>query len=183
MTCRHAQSLIEDLVDGELPEATADQIRALMAENPGCLEEFELSHRLKELLAQRTIPNPGEEYFTELQRLILARTAESALFAGGLPHEQERRSVRSSFVRSLVTLAASLLIFITAVFYGSADHTDMAEEQSAVQSASLVHVVNVDSDIQLTADGRDRVVAGVMLLGPPGLLGRFTDMALVPDLE
>lgn len=184
MTCRHAQSLIEDLVDGELPQARVDQLRAMLADDPGCREEYELSQKLKELLAQYTIPNPGEEYFTELQRLVLARTTESAPYGGMRSPAGGHRSVRAAFVRSIITVAASLLIFIAAVFYGSADHSVMAEKQQpAPESPTIAQAVNAGADIPLTGNSRDRVVAGVMLLGPPGFLGRFNDMALIPDLK
>ncbi|MBD3258430.1 hypothetical protein GF377_08350 [candidate division GN15 bacterium] len=188
MTCRHAQSLIEDLVDNELSEAKAAELRALLAEDPDCLREYQLSGRLKHLLAQGATsgtPDPGDEYFDELQRLIMARTVESAPFArqAVAPADRsraERASVRGSFIRSIITVAASLCVFVTAVFLGSTDPSRTAErEQTAAgsPSPSIVHVVNADAALDLTSGDRDRIVAGTMLLGPPGLMGRFTDIA------
>ena len=188
MTCRRAQSLIEDLVDNELPESIAAELREYLARDPDCREEFDLSIRLKELLTHSDTPEPGDEYFTELQRLILARTVETepstpALATG--EREPSKRDIRVSFVRSMLTLAASVCLFVAAVYYGATNTT--AVDQTATpddsRATSLVQVVNDDVDLGLTIDGRDRLTAGVMLLGPPGLLGRFTDLAPLPAIK
>lgn len=188
MTCPSPRSLLEDYVDGELPPAEADQVARHLTTCKDCRTEYEATLKLKNLLTRRSVPDPHPSYWNEVSSLILARTVESAPFEAD---DQSRGRVlsreRASFVRSLVAVAASLGIFIAAISFGSLNGGLKTEtptiDQRMLSTTSMVTTAHADARLGITAARHERVSQAMLLLGPPGLLGRFPEMAAALGLE
>ena len=175
MICQRALSLLDDYLDNELPETTAAEVKTHLDQCATCRAAFEECRRLKELLKQKGNCDPGQDYWLETSQLILAKTT-----AQGRPDRpyaalDEAADPRGSFVQALVSLAASLVILISAVIVGmNQSHAPDAGARSGplLFSSSVDRQLDPGEDI-ITADERQRVAKGMLLLGPPGLLGHI----------
>jgi len=188
MTCPYPRSLLEDYVDGDLPLAEAEAVAKHLAACDACRTEFEATLRLKSLLSRPTVKGPHPEYWKEVSSLILARTVESApLEAADRPVGRVRPSERASFFRSVLSVAASLGVFFTAISFGSFDGavtTDAPEmERQVLSTTVLVATAHADARLEIPMANHERVYEAMLLLGPPGLLGRFPEMATALGIE
>jgi len=188
MTCPYPRSLLEDYVDRELPEAEAEAVAKHLAACDACRAEYEAILKLKSLLRRQAVPEPHPEYWKEVSSLILARTVESAPFETvDRPFDQVRSSERASFVRALISVAASLGIFIAALSFGSiggvATSEDPPLERQVLSTSTLVAGAHADANLEITLSNHERVSKALLLLGPPGLLGRFPEMATALGIE
>lgn len=178
MTCHDALALLEDHVDGELSPDKEAFVKKHLAACAACREEFETSLVLKELLGQNQPFDPGEEYWSDTIRLIRARTTESTVSETQIISVSSRRSMeRGAFVRSLVSVAASLIVLFSALLLGSGKQEQIARltasEPPVYVSTPLEQVVGSDNTIIVTQDENTRLARGMLLLGAPGSLGRF----------
>jgi anti-sigma factor RsiW len=189
MTCPYTRSLLEDYVDKELSPARADEVAKHLTTCDACRAEYEDTLKLKSLLSRRAVHDPHPEYWKEVSSLILARTVDSAPFeATDLPFDRVRSSERTSFVRSLISVAASLGIFVAAISFGSV--SDMAStevppsiDRQVLSTSTLVASAHADAELEFTLANQERVSGAMLLLGPPGLLGRFPEMATALGIE
>lgn len=176
MTCRHALLLLEDFVDEELSPAEADEVSRHFRECRACRLEYEAAKRLKGLLSNLPSADPGSEYWEETMRLIMARTT------GAVSSPEEKSDTidigytrRRAFVRSLVSAAASLIILISALALGSSYEEQTALSAGSVGSAT-VYAQNPcvdDATSGVTCEEQARRATGMLLIGPPGVLGRI----------
>ncbi len=187
MTCRQAQALLEDFVDQELNGSDSQQLKDHIEICETCREEYESSARLKELLSNGAGRDPGDDYFTEVHSLIMARTVEESSYAGGYPAIADHdASVRSPFVRSLLMAAASICLFFISLLIGShrelvfSEAPDSYDQQGTI---TLLSMAQSESDTPMTNAEIRRVSRGVLLLGPPGMLGRVDGITGALDLE
>jgi anti-sigma factor RsiW len=189
MTCPYFRSLLEDYVDGELPQAEADSVAKHLAACDACRAEHEATLKLKGLLKRQSVPEPHPEYWKEVSSLVLARTVDSAPFeeAEVTPIDQIRSKERASFVRSLVSVAASLGLLFAALSFGTPNGAVIAEkpamETRGLSATSLVDDAHAEARMEMPSANRERVSEAMLLLGPPGLLGRFPEMATALGIE
>jgi anti-sigma factor RsiW len=179
---------LEDYVDGELPEAEATEVSEHLDTCEACRAEYEATLKLKSLLSRRSVPDPHPAYWREVSSLILARTVESFPFEGaGGSSERTPSSERASFVRSLISVAASLGIFAAAIAFTSPEALvstkEPATDQQVLSTSGLVDTTYTDARLELPMANHERVSQAMLLLGPPGLLGRFPEMATALGLE
>ena len=178
MTCYQALTLLEDYVDKELPDDKEVLIREHITGCASCRKEYEATLLLKELLKQHQPPDPGQDYWTETTNLIAARTIESPPAPTETVAAIDRRSIeRNAFMRSLVSVAASLIVLFSALLLGSGQQQRLARisasEPPVFVSAPLEQVVGTDNTIIVTRDEQVRLARGMLLMGAPGTLGRF----------
>jgi len=189
MTCHEALALLEDYVDGELSGSREAQVSRHLDGCPSCREEVESTIILKAVLRQSKPPDPGEEYWSETTRLIKARTTESRFPETEIISVNGRRSMeRSAFARSLVSVAASLIVLFSALLLGSGKHERIARltasEPPVYVAAPIEQVTATDNEIIVTQDENDRLARGMLLLGAPGSLGRFiSPLAVISTAE
>ena len=180
MTCPEVQSLLEDYLDKELPEATAKAVAEHLKECARCRSEVEVSARLAGLLKDIKPPEPDPDYWHEVQSLILARTVESSPPTSAYSEGARRSRERASLYQSLLAVAASLVIFFAALLAGSVESPARAEapEQSEgfLTKASLVAMACEEVDSEACQAEQKRLARGMLLMGRPGLLGGSTEL-------
>ncbi|MFQ5452583.1 MAG: anti-sigma factor family protein, partial [Candidatus Zixiibacteriota bacterium] len=76
MTCLNTIQLLEDYADNELSPEKTIEIKKHLDECLSCQNEYSIIRNLKELVQQKPVYNPGEEYWSETSNIILARTVE-----------------------------------------------------------------------------------------------------------
>ena len=179
MTCYHSSALLEDYIDGTLPAESVDEIDQHLKSCERCRQEYEAAVSLKKLLKVKPIHQPPPEYWSELSNIIIARTIDSP----ALPDEPHtpidlNAERRSAFIRSLVSFAASLVILFSAILIGSNGQERFA---SVSEQDSPLFVLapmdesadSEDSSLFVSRDERMHLTRGMLLMGPPGSLGRI----------
>jgi len=184
MLHRHITNSIDEYLDNELDKKTAFEIKEHLDTCPECREEYELALKLKEgLRASLPSVDPGEEYLDEVTSLIFAKTID-------LDPEEEpvinisrkRAEQRISFYRSMASVAASLIIFFSALFFGSGT-ARMVSISSTDTNERVTHIMGVsdledtDNNIIITIDEQKDILKGMILLGSPGQLSRFITLS------
>lgn len=180
MTCPEVVSHLDDYADGALPAETSARVRAHLDGCASCRREYEATRRLKEVLASSRTPDPGPEYFRETEALIRARVAAGP----GADEERSGRSAagavssqRASLARAILSVAASLAILFAAIYIGTREGTREARVSSrtapVLATADVRHLLGDDGAAVFTQADQARIARGMMLLGSPGLLGRF----------
>jgi anti-sigma factor RsiW len=173
-------ALIDGLVDGELAESTASDLEQHLRKCTQCRSEHEATVRLKQWLGQIEAPDPGRDYWSETTRLILAKTVDAIGERVGAVDTQVRTaSGRRAFVKALVSLAASIVILISAIAIGE-NQPRSAQSRTVHETAELLDdgpVRQADLDGFLTSADRTRLAKGMLLMSPPGLLGRSMGIA------
>jgi anti-sigma factor RsiW len=185
MTCREALLLLDEFVDQELPPARMEAVAAHLAQCRSCRDEVETTIKVKEMLRQKSVYSPGEDYWNETASLILARTVESPLER--IPATSESRTVqRHAFIRSVVSVFASLVILFTALLIGSNKGSDFvrltAPESPLFSVAPIQDMVGSDNTVIVTRAERLSQAKGMLLMGSPGFLGRFALMYEMDNL-
>lgn len=184
MTCQLALTLIDNLVDGELSPAEAEQVRQHLDGCKKCREEYGATRNLKKVLKRTPTYDPGPDYWSETASLIRARTIESPV--GWQAHHttvEKTALQRRALVRSLVSVAASLFLLVSAVLVGS--HQDQrisrlnVAEAPILATAPVSELLGDDKVPIVTRAEQVRLAKGLLLMGNPGFLGRFAGL---PDL-
>jgi anti-sigma factor RsiW len=184
MTIRFPSSLLEDYVDNELSEEERAEFKKTLESSPELRDEYQSDVQLKELLSKQTAPDPGEDYWSETTQLILARTSGSdKLERTEVVSRDELSRKRSAFYRSLVSAAAALFILFSALYVGSGRHHQMFTENisagSVLITASVADEINSEAFVMMTKSERNNATVGMMILGPPCPLGRFTALPML----
>jgi anti-sigma factor RsiW len=182
MTCQFIATLIEDFADGELSQSRAEQVRQHLESCIECREKYETTRQLKKLLTQMPASEPGEDYWSEVSVLIQARTIESpadrethvSSIAKTLPG-------REALVRSLVAVAASLVLLLAALFVGTSQPERIAtlnrSKTPILATAAVSEFLDADSIPVVTYAEQVRLAKGTLLMGNPGFLGRFEGLS------
>ncbi len=186
MTCRHTHSLLEDYVDSEVDLATAESLKAHLLECDECRAEVESSAILKSMIKGLSRPDPGDEYWDEVSRLILARTVEGE--APPSPVYQRvpvsaSREARQTLMRSVASVAFSLVVLLGAIWLGSQRHNGTFVVQTPTKEflvAASINPLTIPTDEIYTARERAKLAGAVSLLGPPvhGRMGEFACLLL-----
>lgn len=180
MTCPEVVSYLDELADGELSPERSAEVRNHIDRCESCRREYELTRRIKDVLAGSSTPDPGQERFRETENLILARTVGSEAERGDLSDSEpeSKSSRRWALVRAVLSVAASLALLFGAIYIGTSDDAQQVRQVS--QRAPVLATADVR---QLVGDGASgvftqadqmRIARGMMMLGSPGLLGRFS---------
>ncbi|UCC44474.1 MAG: zf-HC2 domain-containing protein [Candidatus Zixiibacteriota bacterium] len=186
MTCLQTLSLLSDYADQSLSDRLKEAVEAHLQECSACNSEWNSVKRLVSMLGERPRPDPGEPYWQELDKLILARTSETvrpaadaindAAFSG---HGSRRRSL----LRSLVSAAASICILVSALLVGTSQEYRQVKvlnsESPMLLSSSLTDSAGAQLRWRVVDQERVILARSLSCIGTPGLLGRFTG---VPDL-
>lgn len=178
MTCPEVVSRLDDLVDGDLPPDEGNRLRDHIRTCEDCRREYDLTRRVKTLLESATTPNPGDEYFAESESHILARTVEAdqANTQESPAKGNERSPHRTALLRAVLSVAASLAILFIAIYLGS--NQEMLISRTVDRTAPVIATANVRESVGnnpvFTREERTRITQGMMLIGGPGFLGRFS---------
>ncbi len=175
MTCLYFRSLLDDLLDRELPPPLETSVRAHLNVCVSCREEYEETARLRQLMSGLTVPEPSDSYWQESADLIRARTVETPEFVV-VSDEIARRSVeRRSFYRAMIAVAASLVIFFGSLLIGSSSPFSGEPHLSSVTSEDQAS----PSRVNYISDDEQALIAGSMLLvGTPGMLASSSGLGL-----
>jgi len=185
MTCQRALSLIEDYIDEGLSPAEAERVERHLEGCSRCREEFHTAQRLKQLLKQMPRHDPGRDYWSETARLIRARTIEVPLDdrqALGVTTDAAGAR-RNALVRALVSVAASLFVLVSAILIGASQDQRVSRMDTVsapiLATAPVSELLGADNSPVVTQAEQVRLAKGMLLMGAPGFLGRFTGL---PDL-
>ncbi len=177
-------SLLDDYIDRELETAQTQQVQLHLESCTECSNEYNALARLRSLLSAQTAPEPGQEYWDETIQLILAKTVNSET-PRVIPvySEAERQNQRRGLLRALLSVAASLAIFFTAVTLGTkyqqrSNPLHMAVSQTTTVGSMGWLVDHDNSSINSQAE-QFYITKGMLMMSPPGLLGR---VEMLPDL-
>jgi hypothetical protein len=100
-----------------------------------------------------------------------------------VPIPVHKAESRTAFLRAGLSLAASLGILFTAIYLGS-DRTEEISriappEAPVLAAAPLSRILGPSPNPLITNQEQVRLAAGLMIMGPPGFLGRIERF---PDL-
>ncbi|MCK4573741.1 MAG: zf-HC2 domain-containing protein [candidate division Zixibacteria bacterium] len=189
MTCHYSLALLEDYIEGTLTAELTEQVNQHLAGCSGCRDEYAAAQNLRELLRDKPTYQPPPEYWSELSSIVLARTVDSPSTADELPTTIDLKAERrNAFVRSLVSFAASIMILFSAILVGSGRQGQIAAitapESPLFVLASPEASAENDNYEFVSSDERLLLTRGILLLGPPGGLGRiaaFTELGQLTD--
>ncbi|MDD3732140.1 MAG: zf-HC2 domain-containing protein [candidate division Zixibacteria bacterium] len=177
MLHRHITDVLDAYVDNELDNSTREQVSRHLEECPDCRNEYESALNLRDFLKAGKVPDPGEEYWNEVSSLILAKTVERTPNKSTLINlEQERNNNRRANYRSLVSVAASLMIFFTSLFFGSAQNRPLTGNFTSTDKNLPSVVVSDDEatdNIIITCDEQKNLLKGIILLGSPSHIEQY----------
>jgi anti-sigma factor RsiW len=182
MTCRLIVTLIEDYTDGELAPTKAEQVRRHLQDCSQCRREYEATLQLKKLLKQAPASEPGADYWSEISALIRARTIESpADRPTGVSSAVKTSPGRQVWIRSLVTVAASLALLLAALLVGTSQPERIAtlnrSKTPILATAAVSELLGADSIPLVTRAEQVRLAKGTLLMGNPSFLGRFEGLS------
>lgn len=179
MTCSYIRSLLDDLVDQELPTEIETSLNQHLQGCPDCQAEYDSLVSLKQMLSGLACPEPPAGYWDEVNDIILARTVEAEAIIDVRKLADQRRRELSSFYRSLVAVAASLLIFVTSLWLGSSEQPGL-DGQTPPWSSTGTKINSVATATKhISADEQDLIAGGMLLVGTPGMFTSPADMAAV----
>lgn len=187
MLHRHITNSIDAYLDNELDEKTALEIKEHLDKCPECREEYELAVKLKAGLKASIPPvDPGDEYLDEVTSLIFAKTIDlEPELEPVIDITRKRTEQRRSFYRSMASVAASLIIFFSALFFGSGAAVrtvsispDLTGKQSG-RVMGISDLADTDNNVIITIDEQKDILKGMILLGSPGKLNRLITLSEV----
>lgn len=184
MTCSLVRSLLDDLVDREIPAGTETALKDHLKACAACRTEYEELVRLKETLSQAECPEPSSEYWGEVRDLILARTVDADAAVDIGPGSEVRARERSSFYRSILAVAASLAVFVTSLWLGSTGPAGMPARtfETGLDGAGYLTSAATTTDA-LSADEQDLIAGSMLLVGAPGMFASPTEMSAMLGLD
>lgn len=180
MKCRQYHSLLEDYIDRELsPEHEKDLLDHLKNCRT-CQRDLSELRRLKELLKHAKAPLPEYSFFRESERVILARATGSPVVDSiKMTSSTAKEKTKAEFFRSLISVAASLLLFASAIYLGSLppneSFTSLDENTPVYVLAPTEQTKNYQRTVYASKD-QIKQIKGMLLVGPPGSLSRFSQL-------
>lgn len=184
MTCQETLSCLDQLVDDELTNEQKTQLMEHIESCASCKREFEELKQIKKLLSKAKAFNPGEEYWSEVTGLIIAKTTDvESVESGHRPHNEQISIKRNALMRSIISTAAALAILFTALLLGSQQkQVSFARTESGrpvFATADVRDLLSSDNIPLYSIKDQRHLAQGMLLVGIPGLLGRF---AVLPEL-
>ncbi len=177
MTCRHAKSLLEDYIDGDLPLDQCTEVDSHLDICDECRGEYDQALKLKDLLDNQATFDPGVDYWRETTELILARTEASPR---EIVSSEDRRPLwatgRATLARAAASFAVSLGVLASAVVIGSRQPAQIGDstyiDSPFAMTADVRDAVGSSGNELLTAAESSRLARGTLLFGAPGMLGK-----------
>jgi len=189
MTCREVVSRLDDLADGELSATETARLNQHLNQCPDCREFYEQTMHLKEILRNASCPLPGQDYWNQTTAKIMARTTDAEpRDPEVLSFARKQKQDRNALFRAILSVAASITILFLAIYVGSTQQQQLAEignsNNRAIATADVWNVTGTDNTPVFTELDRQRLTRGLMLMGSPGVLGRFSRLPdLLPDVD
>ena len=182
MTCSRAIYLFDDYLFDRLDPETAAALEEHLRSCPACREAFENEKTLLELCQADKTPEPGDDYWSDLEKVIMARTAER-IEPTGVESDTMPRSRSRVFLNYLVPLAASL-----ALLAGSLADMGLKPRGTAVSDLSLLGAetgVPAAETLCLKVQIKSHLL-GSVIMSPPGSAGRgikVSQMTITRDIH
>ncbi|MBU8932424.1 MAG: zf-HC2 domain-containing protein [candidate division Zixibacteria bacterium] len=181
MTCRDILSQLDRLIDDELSPDQAATMHRHFNECTACREEYELAQRMVMALETMTTPVPNSDYWSEVNGLVLARTVDGEIAADSkYPFANQKGLQRKALVRSILSVAASMVILFSALLIGSQHQTQMSTVNTATSpvlaTADVRELLASDNTAIFSREHQIRLAQGMLLVGLPGSLGRFAGL-------
>jgi anti-sigma factor RsiW len=173
-----ASTLLDSYLDGELDPAIAGEIESHLTSCSACSEELQVAQNVRELLKHRPVHLPPEGYWAESAKAILERARQEDRIVPIEPYYREREAdTRRNFVRSLISLAASIVVLFSAIYFGQSqpdgNRIVTVDGQEIILTSALIEDLNP----QLGNAERHDLAVGYSLLGAPGRNGRVAVLA------
>ncbi len=180
MTCLEFRTVLDAYLDGELSAEQTAQAQEHIQRCTICRDEIASLQSLKESLRQsRGIPEPQVGYWEESRMQIHAKT----VLSDSSPEEEPARPERESYyplLRSIVSVAASIALLVTVLVIGSKhDQPAVVIKGPAGQvivAQTLADELLIPDGGELTLGDQRRLGTACILVGGPGLLGRFNNL-------
>lgn len=184
MTCPYFRSLLDDFIDRELSTSLETSLKGHLDVCEACRAEYEESVRLRALLSDLLVPEPATGYWQESAEIIKARTIESGDFVDLVALDEQRRLERNSFYRSLVAVAASLIVFFGSLLIGSSNSlTGTNWASGPIRGDTTAAMGGAQADISranyISTDEQELIAGGMLLVGTPGMLAGSSSLAIV----
>jgi len=179
MTCRDALSLLDDFIDNDLSPEQSSEVRGHLDQCDVCRAEYGRSIRFKSLLGQSPVPEPSEEYWSEVTAIIQARTVDSVPLIRERATD-DRGNGRRTLVRSAVVFAASAVLLISTllVSHKRGERVQTPDWQGQVYvSVHLAEKMNRPLSDYLTKQDQARIAGGTLIVGTPSMVGRYSSLA------
>jgi hypothetical protein len=183
MTCSRAGFLFDDYLFERLDPETTAALEEHLRSCPVCRDAFEDEKALVRLIQADRTPEPGNEYWSSLEKMILARTADRIEPTEVDSHTMPRGRSRV-FLNYLVPLAASL-----ALLAGSLADLGLKPRGTAVSDLSVLGAetgtVPTPEDLCLSVQIKSHLL-GSVIMSPPGSAGRgikVSQMTITRDIQ
>ncbi|KAA3636657.1 MAG: zf-HC2 domain-containing protein [Calditrichaeota bacterium] len=179
MTCLQYKALLDDYADKELSSDKAAELEKHLKECSDCQKELEEIISLKELLYLSKSPLPNQEYFEETDTLIFAKTIDASKGFENVPIASQQK-VKTDFFRAIMSAAAALIILAVSIVIGTSQSSQITEINNTQTQVFVIHPLDEMNDatnsIILTKAEQINQIRGMLMLGPPGTLGRISAM-------
>lgn len=179
MTCLEFRSLIDRYVDQELSAEEKNLTDEHVHNCRDCHEELASHRQLKSLLSGYQPSHvPSDGYWEESRQRIAAKTILSSPGQGSnASRSAEKEGDYGQLSRSFLSLAASIALLLTALYFGSIhDRSAVVIRNNHVEfivPADLADMITSTRDGELSLGEQRRIGLVSVLVGGPGMLGRF----------
>ena len=177
MTCINSGILLEGYLDNELSADETRNFEIHLKSCTGCQNELKVLKQLKEILASDEYVDPGDEYWEENKSLILAKTTESEDW--NISQPTRTISVKTDFKRALVAVAASLVLLASSLFLGVESDKQInyiSDNNDMFALNPMQNVFDSEQNIIVSEKEQLNIAKGILLISPPGALGRLTSI-------
>ena len=168
MNRRHLLIYIDEYLAGTLNPGDRELIERYLDENPDERKYVEDESRLKGLLQEIETPDPGEAYWTDLDRRI-ERESERETLSRAITEPRREPVNLGAIARYVAPLAAALILFL-----GSVTYTELPTYTN-IQTAAIDDSGDSRSDRNIDYYAQYSLEYGMIgstVLGPPGSFGR-----------
>ena len=187
MNCNTAFKLLDDYIDGELGQNDAETLKTHLEKCPECQQEYQQLVDLTDLLKKSPTNQPDQKYWDETTSIINARTIDAPERITVVPKLEK---TRSEFIRSVVSLAASIVLFATALFIGTSKDARffaITDQQSPVLALAPFNEQLINNEhYAFTREDREEQIKLMIQLSPPGLLGKtslFYELEVLKNIQ
>jgi hypothetical protein len=179
MTCLEFRLRLDQYLDQELSAEDKHSAEDHLESCSSCREEFASHRQVQQLLSGFTPPvQPPEDYWDRSRDRVLARTVLSSDYAS--PEKIDTFGGHRSYtplVRSMISVAASVALLATALVLGSRHERPAVilrlGQSEVIVSAGLADMLDTPDGGPLTLGDQRRIGSLSVLVGGPGMVGRF----------
>jgi len=178
MNCHQAGELFDDYISGSMDEVILRSFLEHLDSCSDCRQAIEEEKKLLDILHEEEIPDPGENYWKELESAIINRIGRQPSDTAPTVYRHVQPA-HSSWLY-LIPLAASIMILIASI-----NNLGLRSGSPLQADGSVAHTVIFSSgamDGFLMADEIRSELLGSIVMSPPGsfgmkaLAGRMSDL-------